>query len=389
MKKKIKLSSPHFFGNEIKLLKKCIKNQWISAAGKSSKIFENEIKKYTGSKYALGIINCTSALQLSIRLLNPKQNDEIIAPSITFISTINSIIYNNCKPLFMDCDENFLINTEKVIHFLKENTILKKGHCYNKKTKKRILGIILVHTFGNLVKINNKVLNECKKRNIKIIEDAAESLGSFYIKKNKKIHPGTISDYGCLSFNGNKIITSGGGGMIIFKDKKNWEKATYLSSQAKDDSTYFIHNEVGYNFRMSDLHSSIGLAQLSNLPKVLKKKKLIHKFYKDKIKKIKGLKILENPNYCNSNNWLNILLIEKEYDMSKKQIIEKFNNKGIETRSVWYPNHLQKPFITCQKYKITESSKLYEKSLCLPSSYDLKMVDQKKITDLLEKKFKI
>tara|TARA_B100001250_G_scaffold411871_1_gene441594 strand:- start:465 stop:1634 length:1170 start_codon:yes stop_codon:yes gene_type:complete len=388
MKYKIKLSAPYFFGNENKHLKECIKNKWISAAGRTTRIFENRIKRYTKSKYALGIINCTSALQLSVRLLSPEPEDEILTPSITFVSTINAVVYNNCKPIFMDCDKNFLIDTEKVIYFLKENTISKKGFCYNKKTKKRILGLILVHTFGNLVKINNKILSECKKRNIKIIEDAAESLGSFYIKNSKKVHPGTISDYGCLSFNGNKIITSGGGGMIIFKNKKNYKKAAYLSSQAKDDSTYFIHNEVGYNFRMSDLHSSIGLSQFNNLHKVLRKKKIIHNFYEKKINKIKGLKILKNPNYSNSNNWLNILIVEKDYGISKKKIIKKFNNHGIETRSVWYPNHLQKSFNTCQKYKITETFKLYEKSLCLPSSYSLKISDQKKIINLLVKKFK-
>ena len=309
---KINLSVPYFFGNEIQYLKKSIKKKWISSSGPACSDFENKIKKYIKANYALGLINCTSALQLSVKLLNPKINEEIIVPSITFIASVNAIIYNNCKPIFIDCDENLLLDVDKTLKFLNTETFQYKGNCYNKKTKRKILAIIAVHTFGNLVRLDKKFLNTCKKKNIKIIEDAAESLGSFYsINKNKK-HAATIGDFNCLSFNANKIVTAGGGGMIIFKDKKFYKKAAYLSSQAKDDSTFFIHNEVGYNFRLSKLHSSIGLAQIAKISKILKKKKLIHKLYKDKINNITGLKILEQPDYCKSNFWLNILIIDKK-----------------------------------------------------------------------------
>ena len=386
---KISLSAPHFFGNELYNLKKCVKKGWISSSGSIETDFEKRVKNYIGAKYALGIINCTSALQLCVRLLNPKPKDEIIVPSITFIASVNAIIYNSCKPIFLDCDENLLLDTQKTLEFLKTQTFQYKGDCYNKKTKKKILAIIAVHTFGNLVKLNKEFLSFFKKKNIKIIEDAAESLGSFYRINGKQKHAATIGDFSCLSFNANKIITTGGGGMIIFKDKKNYKKAVYLSSQAKDDATLFIHNEVGYNFRLSRLHSSVGLAQIEKISKVLKKKRQIHNFYKNKIDKIEGLNILEQPDYCKSNYWLNILTInEKKYNLSKNEIIQKFKKKGIETRSVWYPNHLQKPFKNFQRYKLDNSKNLYEKCLCLPSSFNINKNEQVKIINYLKSKFK-
>ena len=386
---KINLSVPYFFGDEIKNLKKSVKKKWISSSGSASLDFEKKVKKYINANYALGLINCTSALQLSIKLLNPKANDEIIVPSITFIASANAIVYNNCKPIFLDCDENLLLDTKKTLNFLNTQTFQHKGYCYNKKTKRKILAVIVVHTFGNLVRLNKRFLNICKKKNIKIIEDAAESLGSFYKINGKKKHAATVGDINCLSFNANKIITTGGGGMIIFKNKKDYQKAAYLSSQAKDDPTFFIHNEVGYNFRLSRLHSSVGLAQISKIDKIIKKKRVIHKFYKDNINNIKGLKVLEQPDYCNSNYWLNILIIDKKrYELSKNQIIKNFKNKGIETRSVWYPNHLQKPYKDFQKFNIKRSKDFFDRCLCLPSSYSLKMIDQKKIINFLKTKFK-
>ena len=258
-----------------------------------------------------------------------------------------------------------------------------------KKQKKKIIGLIIVHTFGNLVNLNSTFLKECKKRNIKIIEDAAESLGSFYLDRLSKKHPATVGDFGCLSFNGNKIITSGGGGAIIFRDQKLFKRANYLASQAKDDSTYFIHNEVGYNFKISNLHSAIGIAQFTKIKKILKKKEEIHVRYKKELNKIKGLKILEKPKYCKSNYWLNILFIEeRKYGLSKDKIIKLFKNNNIETRSVWYPNHLQKPFRKYENYQLLNSFKMYKQALCLPSSYSLSPKQQMIIINFLKNKFR-
>ena len=176
--------------------------------------------------------------------------------------------------------------------------------------------------------------------------------------------------------------------MIIFKEKKFYKKALYLASQAKDNATYFIHNEVGYNFRLSNLHSAVGLAQLRHITKILKKKNSIHDLYRKNLNIVNGLKILTKPDYCRSNYWLNILIVDKKkYGLSKNQIIKKFSDLNIETRSVWYPNHLQKPFKKFQTYKIEKSKKMFENCLCLPSSYSLSKNDQIKIIKHLKNKF--
>jgi len=380
----LKLSEPYFFGNELKFLKKCLKDKWISLGGKFTKSFEVKMRKFSNGKFNIGLINCTSALQLAIRLLNPKIDDEIILPSITFIATPNSIIYNNCKPIFVDCDNQLLLDKKKFFLYIKQSTYFQNGFTFNKKTNKRILAVVIVNTFGNLFEYDNKFLSLCKKKNIKIIEDSAESLGSYY-KKKKKIKNIAFS---CYSFNGNKLVTSGGGGVISTNNKKNYLKAMYLSSQAKNNSVYFIHNEVGYNFRISNLHAAIALAQIQNLPKVLKKKGEIHKLYIKKINNISGLKILQNPQYCTSNNWLNVLIIDKKkYGLSKEKIIKEFLKLNIETRSLWYPCHLQKSLKNYEAFQIKNSNFMYKSCLCLPSSYNLKLKDQKKIISCLENKF--
>ena len=383
----IKLSEPFFFGSELTQLKKCIKTQWVSSGGNEVKKFESRMKKYSSGKYNLATVNCTVALQLAVRLLNPNHNDEIIVPTITFIATINSVIYNNCKPIFMDCDEQLLIDKNKFYNFIRKNTFFSKGHTYNKKTKKKILSIIIVNTFGNLFELDNNFIKFCKRKNIKIIEDAAESLGSHF-HDNNRYQPKRV-DFSCYSFNGNKLITAGGGGLISMSNKRDFKKAIYLATQAKKDVVNFIHDDVGYNIRMSNLHAAIGLSQISNLKKVLKKKRLIFEKYKNEINKIKGLTILSGPKYCNSNNWLNILVIDqKKYGLSKKGIVNGFRKFEVETRSLWYPNHLQKPFLKFEKFNLDKAKKMFERCICIPSSYGLNDRDQKKIIKLLKNKFK-
>ena len=271
----IPLAEPYFFGKEKKFIIDCIKSGWITTSGKYLNKFELEIKKITKAKYCCALINGSSSLQLAIRSLNPQTSDEILVPSITFVASVNSIKYNSCNPIFMDVDNNYLIDLKKTFEFLKKNTFRKNGHTINKKTKKRILAVIIVHTFGNCVNLTKKAIDMFKKYNIKIIEDAAESLSSYHQEKKFIKHSGLIGDIGCLSFNGNKIVTSGGGGMVITNNKKYYEKIKYLSLQAKNDVINFIHNEVGYNFRMSNIHAAIGLAQIYSLKNILKKRKKI------------------------------------------------------------------------------------------------------------------
>ena len=278
----ISLHEPLFKGNERKYIKNCLDEGWVSSAGKYVNTFEKKISQYTGAKYAVACINGTSALQISLKLVGVRKNDEVIVPSMTFIAAVNAIHYNNAKPIFMDCDEYYTIDTNKTFDFLNNETrtIKKKiggknlTITFNKKTGNRISAIVIVHVFGNAGKIG-KLVDLCRKKNIALVEDAAESIGSFYISnKFKKKHTGTIGTIGCLSFNGNKIITTGGGGMILTNNKKIAQKAKYITNQAKDDSIYSIHNEVGYNFRLPNVLAALGLAQLESLSAYIKKKKI-------------------------------------------------------------------------------------------------------------------
>jgi len=372
----IKLHEPFIQGNEWKYVKNCLDTGWVSSAGKYVDLFERKIAKYTGSKYAIACINCTVALQISLKLAGVGVDEEVIVPSMTFIAPVNAISYNNAKPIFMDNNEHYTIDVNKTLEFInKETRTIHKNKSLitvNKKTGKRIAAIIVVHLFGNAARLD-ELIDLCKKKNIPLIEDSAESIGTFYGSgKFKNKHTGTVGHIGCLSFNGNKIITSGGGGMILTNDIKIANRAKYLTTQAKDDPIKYIHKDIGYNFRLSNIQAALGLAQLETLPKRIRKKKIIHSIYRSKINKNKGLKISDVSHPNKSNYWLNILEINKEITKKKLlKIIHRFNKYGIEIRPLWYPNHLQEKYKKCQNYKLSYVKKIYQKRLCLPSSTQL------------------
>ena len=381
---RISLHSPIFDGKEIQFANSCIKSSWLSSSGKFVKLFEDKVKSFTKSKFAIACVNGTAALQISLRLAGVKNNHEVIVPTITFIAPINAVRYNGANPIFMDCDEYCNIDVKKTIEFINKETFFKKQFTYNKKTKNKISAIIVVHVFGNPVNLE-PLIKICKKRNIKIIEDGSESLGSKYVSgKLKNKHTGTVGYLGCLSFNLNKIVTSGGGGMILTNNKKIAKKAKYLTNQAKDDSVNFIHNSIGYNFGLTNIHAAIGYAQLNKLNKVLLQKKKIFLQYKKSLNSNKNLRLISNPKYSQSNHWLNLVQLIKQKS-KKNKLIKKFSMKKIEVRPIWRCNHLQKPYLNYQKYKITKAPKMVSNCLCLPSSYFLKTDKIKKISNLLKK----
>tara|TARA_A100001015_G_scaffold309690_1_gene409606 strand:+ start:3926 stop:5068 length:1143 start_codon:yes stop_codon:yes gene_type:complete len=378
----IDLNSPNLQIPDIqKILKKCLKSNWISTSGKMVTEFEKKISKFTGSKYVVACNSGTSALHIAIKLLNVKAGEEIIVPTLTFVATINAVLYNACKPIFMDCDDYYNIDTEKTEEFIKKNTIFLNGFTYNKKTKKKIAAVVLTHVWGNAVKIE-KLISICKKRHIKIIEDASESLGSRY-KKNKK-HTGTHGLIGVLSFNSNKIITTSSGGAILTNNLKIAEKAKYLTTQAKDDPIYFVHDDVGYNYRMNNILASIGISQLKSIDKFIKSKKKIYKNYKVLFEKSKKYTLAKTPDYAFNNHWMNLVQIKKNFKKDIKKILSKLLEKKILARPVWKLNHTQRKFKYFEKYKISKAIELYNKSLCIPSSTSLSIKQQKKIFKILD-----
>jgi len=381
---KIPLSVPSLKGNEWQYVKECIETEWVSSAGKYVDLFEQKIAEYTGSKYAIACVNGTAALQVSLRLAGVGAGDEVLISTLTFIASVNAITYNNAKPIFMDADKYYNIDAEKTIEFIKNETVFKNGFTYNKKTNNKITAIIPVHVWGNACWLD-ELIELCNKQNIAIVEDACESIGTLYNagKYNGK-HTGTIGKLGCLSFNGNKIITAGGGGMILTDDESLWEKAKYLTTQAKDDPIRYIHDEIGYNFRLTNIQAALGVAQLEQLPAILKRKKEIYDYYQSTIENIEGLSLSKVPDYADNNHWLNLVQIDsKIYNEDREVLMKRLEENGIQTRPVWKLNHEQKPYKDCQYYKIEKAKKLVTNSRCLPSSSNLSNENLNKIVSVL------
>ena len=379
----IPLSVPYLNGNEWKYLKECIDGEWVSSAGKYVNLFEKKICEYTGSKFAVACVNGTSALQVALEIAGVSSGDEVIVPTLTFIAPINAIKYIDASPIFMDADDFFNIDIEKTIDFIKNKTKFKNGVSLNKDTNQRIAAVLPVHVWGNACNLD-QLINVCDERNIAIVEDATESLGTIYTRgRLAGKHTGTIGKLGCLSFNGNKIITSGGGGMILTNQKDLADKARYITTQAKDDPVKYIHNEIGYNYRLTNIQAALGVAQLEQLSKFLSQKEKINKFYKEKVKKLDGYKIAPSPDYAKNNSWLNILRISEKKSSSVEFLMNKFTKNGIETRPVWYLNHLQKPYKKYFDYLIDKAIHLHASSLCLPSSVNLNEQDCSRVISIL------
>jgi len=384
----IALSEPKFQENEKKYLLECLKTNWVSTSGPFVKKFENEIKKITKAKYVVACQSATSALYLSLKILGVTKNDEVLVPSITYIAPVNAICHNQANPVFMDCDEWNNLDIQKTLLFIKKNTFTKKNKLFNKRTKKQIKALIIPHLLGSAV-FFDKLKKICKKNAIFIVEDAAESFGVFFKNKPfKNKHTGLLGDIGCLSFNTNKIVTSACGGALITNTKSIAKKFQYLIHQAKDDSDYFIHNDIGYNLGLSNLHAALGFAQIKNIKLFKKKKKNIFFQYKKNIKKTSFFELVEKKDYVDSNYWLIIIKTKKRFNIKKLVLYLKKNN--VQSRMLWYPNHLQKPFFKYEKTDLSQSMINYKTHLCLPSSSFLTKKEIKKVCDLIikfEKKY--
>ena len=359
------LHEPLFCGNEWKYVKKTLDDNVVSSIGPFVDKFENKLKNYTKSKYVISTINGTSALYLSLLACGVKKDDEVLVPSITFIATANAVAYLGATPHFVDCEFDTLgIDVKKLEIYLKKILKKKGKFFYNKKTKKRIKAIIPVHVFGNICKIE-KLTKIAKRYNLKIIEDATEALGSFFKKK----HAGTFGSVGCLSFNGNKILTTGGGGALLTNDEKLANKMRHLSTTAKVKHSWeFIHDDIGYNLRMPNLNAALGLAQLENLQKYLISKKTLYQKYLKEFGDTKEYKLIANPHNSSSNNWLNTLYIKKSSKQLRNKIISNAHKNKIFIRPVWKPLHTLKPYRSSPKMNLKNTLKIYNSCINLPSS---------------------
>ena len=368
----IPLSIPVIRGKEWEYIKECLDTGWVSSVGKFVELFEERICAFTGAKYAVACMNGTAALQVALRIAGVEAGDEVIVPTMTFIATANAARYLGAEPVFMDCDEYYNIDPRKVLRFLDEETDFADGVCRNRTSGRRIAAILPVHVFGSAVDFD-QLLPACRERGIKVVEDAAESMGSRYCAgtQNGK-HTGTIGDMGCYSFNGNKIITTGGGGMLVTDNGEYAEKARYLTTQAKDDPLRYVHHEVGYNYRMTNVQAAMGVAQLEMLEEYCAIKKRNYESYEAAVRDIPGLSVAGVPIYCRSNYWFYNLQIDKGvYGRDRDTLLADLSGGGIQTRPVWDLVHLQKPYKGFQSYEVDKAHELWEKTLSLPCSVDL------------------
>jgi len=364
-KNNLPLHEPRFNEVEIKNLQKCINSSYVSTVGEYVNIFEKKISDFTGAKYAIAVVNGTSALHLALKLVGVDINHEVICPSLTFVGTVNAISYLGAKPHFVDCEEKTLgIDPLALSNWLDEISIKKGNKTFNKKTGRLISAIIPMHTYGHPAKID-QLLKISKEYNLNLVEDAAESLGSFYKKK----HTGTFGKIGILSFNGNKIITTGGGGALLTDDSSLAKKAKHISTTAKVPHKWrYIHNEIGFNYRLPNINAALGCAQFEKIEKFLKSKRDLFNKYSEVLDSIEGIKLFKEPKNSKSNYWLQTIILEDGYENELETILDNTNRNNIMTRPAWDLIHEMEMYHDCPKSPLPVSKSLSKRIINIPSS---------------------
>ncbi|MFX4235826.1 LegC family aminotransferase [Aliarcobacter butzleri] len=358
----IPLHEPRFIGNEKKYLNDCIDSTFVSSVGKYVDTFEKEFAKTVGSKFAIATVNGTAALHISLLLSGVKRDDEVITQPLTFIATSNAISYIGAKPIFLDVDLDTMgLSPKSLKNFLETNCELIDDKCINKTTNKQIKACVPMHTFGHPCKID-EIKEICESWNITLVEDAAESLGSYY--KNK--HTGTFGKIGAFSFNGNKIITSGGGGVIVTDDEGLAKRAKHITTTAKIPHPYeYVHNEIGYNYRLPNINAALLVAQLEQLEKFLVSKRELAKIY-DEFFSSNSIKFIKESENSKSNYWLQAVLLN---DINQRNEFLEFTNKnGVMTRPIWKLMNELEMFKYCQKDDLKNAKYLEERVVNIPSS---------------------
>ena len=379
----INLSVPNLSMDILENLKECLESGWVSTGGRFIPEFETKVKNYMKTKFAAGVQSGTAGLHMSLQVLGVQRDEEVFVPTLTFIAAVNPTTYLGASPIFIDCDDSLCMDPIKLEKFCSEECDFKEGVLVNKKTNKKIRALVVVHVFGNMADME-KIMDIAKKYNLKVLEDATEALGTYYTEgRYKGKYAGTIGDIGVLSFNANKIITTGGGGMVVGDNEELVEKVRFLSSQAKKDTLYFIHDEIGYNYRMLNLQAALGTSQIDQLESFIETKIKNYEIYKEELEKIEGLEILPFVEGIRANHWFYSLKIDKEkYGIGRDELLQKLVDAGIQTRPIWGLIHQQKPYSTCQSYEIEKALYYYDRILNLPCSSNL---TEKEVYQVIEK----
>ena len=364
----VPLHAPLFIGNEKKYLAECIDTTFVSSVGKFVDRFEELVACYTGSKRAVVCVSGTNALHMGMLLVGVERDDEVLTQALTFIATCNAISYIGAHPVFLDVDRDTLgLSPLAVKRWLSGHAKVRNGQCYNKKTGRRIKACVPMHTFGHPMKID-ELSAVCNEYHIELVEDAAESIGSFY----KGRHTGTFGRVGVISFNGNKTITTGGGGMLLFQDEELGRLAKHLTTQAKVPHRWaFVHDHIGYNYRMPNINAALGCAQMENLDRYVSNKRETAERYREFFSRIPDVEFVVEPANSRSNYWLNAVLLKDR--RAQQSFLEYTNDHGVMTRPVWELMNRLEMFRGCETDGLENTVWLEERIVNIPSSVRLRL----------------
>lgn len=360
----IPLHTPSFIGNEKKYVLESIDSTYVSSVGKYVDLFEEKIKKYTGAKHAIATVNGTSALHMALLLTGVKKNDLVITQSLSFIATCNAISYLSAEPVFVDIDKDTLgMSPHSLKYFFEKHTLQFNGVCIHKDSGRRISACVPMHTFGHPVKID-VIAEICSTYNVPLVEDAAESIGSFY----KGLHTGNYGMVGVFSFNGNKTVTCGGGGMIITNNDEIAKKAKHLTTQAKVPHQWeFVHDDIGYNYRLPNINAALACAQMESIEHFIIAKRNLASSYRSFFKNT-PYRFIEECEHARANYWLNAILTNNYIE--RNEMLTFLNDSGVMARPCWMPMHKLKMFENCYRTPLDNTEWVNERLINIPSSYN-------------------
>ena len=376
----IPLSVPEIKGNEWEYVKECLDTNWVSYVGHYVNKFEEVMADYVGVQYAVATASGTAALHTALLVAGIQENDEVLVSTLTFVAPVNAIRYVGAWPVFIDSEPKYWqMDPNKVVDFLNQECRWKNGKLYNRLTGRQIKAILPVHILGHPVDINS-IVEIARKFNLTVIEDAAESLGAKYYEKSV----GDLGDISCFSFNGNKVVTTGGGGALLTNNEEWAVRAKHITTQSKQDSLEYVHDEIGYNYRMNNIAAAIGVAQMEQIDSFIDKKRQIASMYFQGLQDLADCSLMEEAKYAFSTFWLYTLLMhESAVDIDSRQVIRELQKFGIQSRPLWRPAHRQKMFQDCVYYGADCADSMNALGVQLPSSVGLQIEEQEYVIQTL------
>ena len=374
----VPLCVPEIRGNEWKYIKECLDTNWVSSVGSYVDRFEEMLADFSGAKHGVATVSGTAAIHIALLVAGVQPDDEVLVSDLTFVAPANAIRYVGAWPVFMDAEPKYWqMDPQKVTDFLNNECQWQEGRLVNRSTGRRIAALLPVHILGHPCDMD-PILAVARKYDLPVVEDATESLGSTY----KGQMAGNMGDVACFSFNGNKLITTGGGGMIVTDDQDSAKRARYLTTQAKDDPIEYVHDEIGYNYRLSNIQAAMGVAQMEQIGEFIAKKRSSARAYEKAFASVDGITTMAAQPGTDPVYWLyTVLLPDGTTLKARKNVISELNESDIGARPLWHPMHSLKPYKDCQAYKIDHSVRLYQRAVSLPSSVGLTDQEQERTVD--------